>query len=748
LSLTFDEAASIAGWTRVADADSAEASIDWVDGEGNPGGAIELSAENTAEAGRAYIFQYLTSGLDYAGATGVTLTFDAKLGAPLNGVAVQLQTEIPGTGVVDNSNLEAQGLNETSWTSYSFDFTGVNPAGDTFRMHFNLAAGAFVGAGGTLLVDNIRLSPITGVPGCTDSDAANYDPEATRDDGSCTYDVTFRVDMNCSGLESFSSVHVTGAFCSWCGGGFDLTDPDGDGIWTGTFAFAAGALEYKFIVDGFAGQEDLVDDMVAGGSCAPLTDYSTYANRQLTVVDAPLSVDATYGSCEACPEGCTDDDAANYDPAATYDDGSCTYDVTFNLHGACAGFDGSEDVRLIASFCPFCADLVLEGPDEDDVWSFTVALAPGSYEYKYMLGAFLEQEDLLDDMWAGGSCAPATDLFTYANRQLTVVDAPVQRFDSYGSCDPCGDPACTDDDAANYDPFAASDDGSCLYDVAFNVDMSCSGLSSFSSVHVTGPFCSWCGGGFDLTDADADGIWTGTFPFAPGDLEYKYIVDGFAGQEDLVDDMVAGGSCAPLTDYSSYANRQLTIGDAPLSVEETYGSCDECPDLAQIDLPITFDDPTVDYTLTDFGGAATTLVEDPDDSSNTVAATNKPPGAELWAGTTMSRAAGLATAIDFTESATTMSVRVYSPDAGIPVRLKVEDATDSSHSVETEATTTLVETWETLVFDFDNEVVGTAELNLGYTYDKVSIFFNFGTDGTTAGDKTYLWDDVQFGSGL
>ena len=168
---------------------------------------------------------------------------------------------------------------------------------------------------------------------------------------------------------------------------------------------------------------------------------------------------------------------------------------------------------------------------------------------------------------------------------------------------------------------------------------------------------------------------------------------------------------------------------------------------AQVELPITFDDPAVDYELTDFGGTASTLVADPTDASNTVAETVKGASAEGWAGTTMSGDDGLASPIPFTASATTMTVRVYSPDAGIPVRLKVEDATDPTRSVETEATTTVADAWETLTFDFSNEAAGTAALDLSYTYDKASVFFNFGTDGATAGEKTYLWDDVEFAGG-
>ncbi|MDH3553449.1 MAG: hypothetical protein OER22_12595, partial [Gammaproteobacteria bacterium] len=157
---------------------------------------------------------------------------------------------------------------------------------------------------------------------------------------------------------------------------------------------------------------------------------------------------------------------------------------------------------------------------------------------------------------------------------------------------------------------------------------------------------------------------------------------------------------------------------------------------SQVSLPVTFDDAGVDYELQDFGGVTTTLVADPSDAGNTVASTNKPPGAELWGGVTVANVSGFASALPFTATDTTMTVRVWSPDAGIPVRLKAEDRTDPTISVETEATTTMANAWETLTFDFGNEVSGTAALNLANTYDKASIFFNFGTTGNDAGDKT------------
>jgi hypothetical protein len=119
--------------------------------------------------------------------------------------------------------------------------------------------------------------------------------------------------------------------------------------------------------------------------------------------------------------------------------------------------------------------------------------------------------------------------------------------------------------------------------------------------------------------------------------------------------------------------------------------------------------------------------------------------AELWAGTTVSTGPNQSVGtIPFTATAPRMTVRVYSPRAGIPVRLKVEDAADPTRSVETEALTTAINTWETLTFDFANEAPGTAALNLAFTYNKASIFFDFGTTGAAGGGGTFYFDDVAF----
>ena len=174
--------------------------------------------------------------------------------------------------------------------------------------------------------------------------------------------------------------------------------------------------------------------------------------------------------------------------------------------------------------------------------------------------------------------------------------------------------------------------------------------------------------------------------------------------------------------------------------------------LTQMNLPVTFDDATVDYGVVGFGGAEqSSIVTDPTLASNKVAKVIKTNTAELWAGTTVTAVnaasfqTGFSGNIPFAAGATKMNVRVWSPHAGIPVRLKVEDKNDPTHSCETESYITIASGWQTLEFNFANQATGTAALNLAFSFNKLSIFFNFGTTGATAGERIYYFDDVKFG---
>ena len=170
----------------------------------------------------------------------------------------------------------------------------------------------------------------------------------------------------------------------------------------------------------------------------------------------------------------------------------------------------------------------------------------------------------------------------------------------------------------------------------------------------------------------------------------------------------------------------------------------------QMALPVSFDAADVGYGLVGFGGAEdSSIVADPTNAANKVAKVVRAAAAETYAGTTVTDTVagvqrGFSPKIPFNTTDTRMSVRVWSPDANIPVRLKVEDSADPNKSVETEATVTTAAGWQTLTFNFSNQATGTAALNLAYNYNKATIFFDFGRAKASAVQKTYYFDDLSF----
>ena len=161
----------------------------------------------------------------------------------------------------------------------------------------------------------------------------------------------------------------------------------------------------------------------------------------------------------------------------------------------------------------------------------------------------------------------------------------------------------------------------------------------------------------------------------------------------------------------------------------------------------TLEEPTA--SLTGFEGCwDSTLVNDPAGGTNKVGKVVKPgSGVPFYCGSTVVTVLnGGFTPIPFTAVAQTMTVRVWSPDnVGTPVRLKVEDIADGATKyVEADALTTVKNGWQTMTFNFAAPASGSPALNLATTYNKVSIFFDFGSVGT---GRTYYFDDVVFVTG-
>ena len=337
------------------------------------------------------------------------------------------------------------------------------------------------------------------------------------------------------------SVRLTGPFWGWDPNGGPIATDNGDGTWSVTFDPAPTEnMEYLWIVDGT--QENLIQAMVDGGACAPVTDYANYANRLWEVgAENPSDV---YNSCSAC-------------------DGTGGGNTTFNVDMTCVDAAGATvngatsftEVFVTGPWCGWCsADgyNVMTDADGDGIYSVEIGGLTGTVEYKYGIDAFTDQEQLVDDMANGADCAPVTDFAGYANRQ---IEAGATSSDVFGSCSACEDQVAP----AN---------------VTFRVDMNqYAEAYAYDGVFINGSFNGWCGTCNPMSDDDGDGVWEVTLSLAVGTIEYKFTLDGWNYQEELAG--IAGiEACTSLID--GYTNRSLTF-DADIVLDAVcWESCAAC----------------------------------------------------------------------------------------------------------------------------------------------------------------------------
>lgn len=136
--------------------------------------------------------------------------------------------------------------------------------------------------------------------------------------------------------------------------------------------------------------------------------------------------------------------------------------------------------------------------DGSGVYSVTLSLEPGAYEFKFINGNDWPQEELVPD-------ACRANLTGNTNRRIEVNMMDATYAVCYNSCAACGS-----------------------YAVLFRVDMSLQEEVATQGVHVAGEFNGWDAGANELFDTDGDLIYTGLYTFDPsvldnGNLVFKFI---------------------------------------------------------------------------------------------------------------------------------------------------------------------------------------------------------------------------------
>jgi hypothetical protein len=148
-----------------------------------------------------------------------------------------------------------------------------------------------------------------------------------------------------------------------------------------------------------------------------------------------------------------------------------------------------------------------------------------------------------------------------------------------------------------------------------------------------------------------------------------------------------------------------------------------------VQLPITFEDPEVEYTFNGFEGGEGSVIANPDPSGiNTSANVGqyvKGAGAD-FAGITIP----LAGVIDFGEN-TAVKMKVWSNRIGARVLFKLEP----SGADQVEVATTVASEWEELTFDLSAFT--------GNNYNAITLILDLGTAGDGSADFTLYFDDIE-----
>ncbi len=187
---------------------------------------------------------------------------------------------------------------------------------------------------------------------------------------------------------------------------------------------------------------------------------------------------------------------------------------------------------------------IMTDPNTDSIYSITVSIPAGTYEYKFVNGK----------AWGFDETVPAS-CSNLGNRQITISSDITLPVVCYSSCSPCASAPI-------------------FYSVTFSVDMSAVSTIE-STVSITGDFQSEAGYGADwtpglanLTDPNMDSIYEISIIIPQGYYNYKFVNGSAWGQDETV----------PVACASS-GNREILVSNDTVLSTVCYSSCDPCADL-------------------------------------------------------------------------------------------------------------------------------------------------------------------------
>ena len=419
------------------------------------------------------------------------------------------------------------------------------------------------------------------IPGCTDSDAFNYNPDAAEDDGSCEFPLCDWAGSFC--YESSSDMQSYGYAVA----------PEGQSIF---LLITSGAIEdywdQIYVYDGL----DLATanilwvtgfQSVAGNQDISGTFIESTTGVVNIVIDSDSSVSCGSGSvasiswvAQCAFPGCNDAGASNFDPYATEDDGSCEYigctDATAcNFSPAATTDDGS---------CAFESLIVTIDPDNypgESSWDVVddggnMIASGGSNSAELCVDATCYTFTMYDSFGDGMCCSYGDGSYLVQDGNGTTL-ASGASFGASESTDFClpAFPGCMDELACNFDAGANLDDGSCDYSCIGCMDADATNFDA-NATQENPNSCVYCEPGtyvmfVSMYDLGGDG-WNGA----------NYYIDSYDGAISLsgsyddafnnVDGVAIDYLCVPFGCYILSSGGGTADGEIAMAITDQFGT--------------------------------------------------------------------------------------------------------------------------------------------------------------------------------
>lgn len=362
-----------------------------------------------------------------------------------------------------------------------------------------------------------------------------------------TVPVRFAVDMR-TYPTAFERVFVSGTFNNWSEAANPMSDPDGDKIWTVELPLAPGSIEYKFQVDSWKDQENLLGT----GVCTRTTDGFT--NRFLVVPSAGISKADTvcWSSCYACGES-----------------------VRITVQLGAQHIEVAESGLFIAGGGNFGVpgDYQLKDADKDGVYTIVFERPKGFTSFYTFTNGNCGDYSCKENI-AGLACANPDN---YNDRKMGPFNQDTTISTCFGQCTTntaCGVVA--------------------KRKVKLKVDMKAYS-KFFVNLYVSGTFNSWSANANRLFDEDGDNVYETELELVDGNYEYKFQVDGWSAQEEFK----GGESCTRTT--GGFTNRVIEVKSDTVTPVVCFNACTACaatsvPELEEANLFKVYPNP-VDQEL-------------------------------------------------------------------------------------------------------------------------------------------------------